>query len=68
MYSSGSLDSIPGVGPTRRKALMRHFDSIADIKEASVEELCQVPEIPQHIAEGIYNFFHDGQDEVFVLE
>ncbi len=63
-----SLDSIPGVGPTRRKALMRHFDSIADIKDASVEELCQVPEIPQHIAEGIYKFFHDGQDEVFVLE
>ena len=63
-----SLDSIPGVGPTRRKALMRHFDSIADIKEASVEELCQVPEIPPHIAEGIYKFFRDGQDEVFVLE
>ena len=52
-----SLDSIPGVGPTRRKALMRHFDSIADIKEASVEELCQVPEIPKHVAEGIYKFF-----------
>ncbi len=63
-----SLDSIPGVGPTRRKALMRHFDSIADIKDASIEELCQVPEIPPHIAEGIYKFFHDGQDEVFVLE
>ena len=63
-----SLDSIPGVGPTRRKALMRHFDSIADIKDASVEELCQVPEIPPHIAEGIYKFFRDGQDEVFVLE
>lgn len=53
-----SLDSIPGIGPTRRKALMRHFDSIADIKEATVEELCRIPEIPQHIAEGIYNFFH----------
>lgn len=52
-----SLDSIPGVGPTRRKALMRHFDSIADVKEASVEELCAVPEIPRHIAEGIYEFF-----------
>lgn len=52
-----SLDSIPGVGPTRRKALMRHFDSIADVKEASVEELCAVPEIPRHIAEGIYDFF-----------
>lgn len=51
------LDSIPGVGETRRKALMRHFDSIADIKAASVEELCEVPEIPRHIAEGIYSFF-----------
>ncbi len=54
-----TLDNIPGVGPTRRKALMRHFDSIMEIKEATVEELCQIPEIPQNIAEGIYNFFHD---------
>ena len=53
-----SLDNIPGVGPARRKALMRHFDSIADIKEATIEELCRVPEIPRHIAEGIYDFFH----------
>ena len=53
-----SLDNIPGVGPARRKALMRHFDSIADIKEATVEELCKLPEIPRHIAEGIYDFFH----------
>ena len=63
-----SLDNIPGVGPARRKALMRHFDSIADIKAASVEELCRVPEIPPHIAEGIYGFFRDGQEEGFVLE
>jgi len=55
-----SLDTIPGVGPARRKALMRHFDSIMAIKEATVEELCQVPEIPQHIAEGIYQYFHEG--------
>ncbi|MBQ8815823.1 MAG: excinuclease ABC subunit UvrC [Lachnospiraceae bacterium] len=54
-----SLDNIPGVGPARRKALMRHFDSIMDIKEATVEELTQIPEIPQHIAEGIYYFFHN---------
>ncbi len=54
-----SLDDIPGVGPSRRKALMRHFDSIMDIKEATVEELCQIPEIPQHIAEGIYKYFQD---------
>lgn len=50
------LDNIPGVGPTRRKALMRHFDSIADIKEASVEALAEIPEIPEHIAQGIYEY------------
>ena len=55
-----SLDDIPGIGPTRRKALMRHFESIADIKDATVEELSQIPEIPQNVAEGIYNFFHKG--------
>ena len=53
-----SLDDIPGVGPARRKALMRHFDSIMDIKEATVEELCQIPEIPPNVAEEIYHFFH----------
>lgn len=52
------LDDIPGVGPSRRKALMRHFKSIDDIKGAEVEVLAQVPEIPMHIAQGIYDFFH----------
>ena len=51
------LDEIPGVGPARRKALMRHFGSIREIKEASVEKLCEVPEIPEHIAEQIYAYF-----------
>lgn len=51
------LDDIPGVGPARRKALMRHFKSLEEIKAASVEELTQVPEIPQNVAEEIYQFF-----------
>ena len=51
------LDEIPGVGPARRKALMRHFGSIREIKEVSVEKLCEVPEIPEHIAEQIYAYF-----------
>lgn len=51
------LDEIPGVGPARRKALMRHFRSINEIKEASVECLCEVPEIPEHIGKQIYDFF-----------
>lgn len=51
------LDDIPGVGPARRKALMRHFKSIEEIKQADVETLTQVPEIPEHIAEAIVAFF-----------
>lgn len=53
------LDDIPGVGPSRRKALMRHFKSIDEIRQADAGRLAQVPEIPLHIAEGIYRFFHD---------
>lgn len=52
------LDKIPGVGPARRKALMRHFKSIDEIKNATVEMLCEIPEIPQSAAEEIYAFFH----------
>lgn len=51
------LDEIPGVGPARRKALMRHFKSLEEIKAASVEELMLVPEIPQNVAEAICRFF-----------
>ncbi|MCQ2522855.1 MAG: excinuclease ABC subunit UvrC [Lachnospiraceae bacterium] len=52
------LDDIEGVGPARRNALMRSFDSLEDIKNASIEQLCQVEEIPEYVAEKIYNFFH----------
>ncbi|MCQ2539495.1 MAG: excinuclease ABC subunit UvrC [Acetatifactor sp.] len=51
------LDDIPGVGPARRKALMRHFKSLEDIKNASLEELEQVPELNKKAAEEIYGFF-----------
>ena len=56
------LDDIPGVGPARRKALMRRFKSIEEIKNAEVEQLCEVPEIPEHIAGQIYDFFHKSGD------
>jgi excinuclease ABC subunit C len=54
------LDEIPGVGPARRKALMRSFKSIDEIKNADVQTLALVPEIPVNIAEDIYGFFHGG--------
>ena len=57
------LDEIPGVGPARRKALMRHFGSISEVREATVEQLCEVQEIPEHIGRQIYEFFHSERDQ-----
>jgi excinuclease ABC subunit C len=51
------LDDIPGVGPARRKALMRHFKSIEEIKAASAEELAELPEMNRACAESIVEFF-----------
>jgi len=58
------LDDIPGVGPARRKALMRHFKSISEIKTATVEELLEIPELNKKAAEDIYNFFHKKEEGV----
>lgn len=52
------LDDIPGVGPARRKDLMRHFENIDAIKSASVDELKKLPSINEKSAREIYNFFH----------
>ncbi|MDE6210022.1 MAG: excinuclease ABC subunit UvrC [Lachnospiraceae bacterium] len=52
------LDDIPGVGETRRKSLMKHFKSIEEIKNASVEELKEVPSLNEEVANNIYSFFH----------
>ncbi|MBD5546028.1 MAG: excinuclease ABC subunit UvrC [Lachnospiraceae bacterium] len=55
------LDEIPGVGPSRRKALMRRFKSIEEVKNADVAALAGVDEIPENVARGIYDFFHKEQ-------
>lgn len=55
------LDDIPGVGENRRKALMRHFNSIEEMTHASEEELAEIPEIPQRVAKEIYAFFHNAE-------
>lgn len=56
------LDDIPGVGPARRKALMRHFKSIEEIKSASVEELLEIPELNRRAAEDICDFFRKKEE------
>ena len=52
------LDEIPGIGEKRRRALMKAFSSIEDLKNAKVEEIAALPEIPENIAKGIYEYLH----------
>lgn len=52
------LDDIKGIGPTRRKDLMRHFENIDAIKNATVEQLKQLPSMNEKSAQDVYNFFH----------
>ena len=52
------LDDIPGVGPARRKELMKHFASIEEMKEADVKRLTDVKGITEAVAVSIYQFFH----------
>lgn len=55
------LDEINGIGPARRKALMKYFKSIEELQQASVETICEVPEITANVAEEIYRFFHKAE-------
>ncbi len=52
------LDDIPGVGPARRKDLMKHFSSLDEIRKATVEELKKLPSMNEKSAEEVYKFFH----------
>ena len=52
------LDDIPGVGPARRKALMKEFKSIDVIRNATVEQLSEAPAMNEKTAQSVYKFFH----------
>lgn len=52
------LDDISGIGPARRKALMKHFMNLEAIKNASVEELKAIPSMNENSAVEVYKFFH----------
>ena len=53
------LDDIKGVGDRRRKALLREFGSVENIRKASKEELSRVPEMNKSSAEAVFDFFHN---------
>ena len=57
------LDDIKGIGPARRKSLMRTFKTIEAVREASVEELEAAPQMNRAAAEAVYIFFRDDKQE-----
>ena len=56
------LEEIPGVGPSRRKALMKYFKSIEEMRAANVDTLLEVPGITTKVAEKIYAFFQQAHE------
>lgn len=57
------LDDIPGIGPARRKALMRYFKDIEAIRAAAVPDLETVPQMNARAARSVYDFFHSSSGE-----
>jgi excinuclease ABC subunit C len=53
------LQEIPGIGPTRKRALLRHFGTLKAIERASLADLARVPGISEEIARKIHGFFHE---------
>lgn len=56
------LDDIDGIGPARRKALMKAFQSLDEIRSADVETLSLIPSMNRAAAEKVYHFFHNIND------
>ncbi len=54
------LQEIPGVGPSRKRALLHHFGTLKAIEQASLSDLESVPGIDARLAKAVYDFFHAG--------
>jgi len=55
------LQEIPGIGPSRKRALLHHFGTLKEIERASVADLGKVPGVSAESARKIYDFFHPGR-------
>ena len=59
---ASALDNIPGIGPTRRTALLKAYGSLAAILEAEPEELALVPSMNRKAAQDLYDYLHQKQE------
>lgn len=58
--TQGGLQEIPGVGPTRKRALLNHFGTLKAIQRAALSDLEAVPGLSTATAKAIYDYFHEG--------
>ncbi|MCT8971970.1 excinuclease ABC subunit UvrC [Microbaculum marinisediminis] len=59
--AANPLDEIPGIGPTRKRALLRHFGSAKAVSRAGLADLEAAPGISAQMARQVYDFFHEGE-------
>jgi len=57
------LDEIPGVGPVRKRAILKHFETMEALMEATVEEICEVQSVSHQTAQAIYDALHKAENE-----
>lgn len=57
---SSPLDEVPGIGPSRKKALLMHFGTARAIKSASLEDLKKAPGVSAAVAQAVYDFYNPG--------
>ncbi|MCZ8325210.1 MAG: excinuclease ABC subunit UvrC [Sphingomonadaceae bacterium] len=58
--SASPLDEIPGIGPTRKRALLLHFGTASKVRAASLEDLQRAPGVSAAVAQTVYDFYHPG--------
>ena len=58
---SSRLDGVAGVGPARRKSILRHFKTVEALRAATVEEIAQVPGLPESVAQNVYAMLHQPE-------
>ena len=60
---SSRLDGVAGVGEKRKKAILKHFQTVEALKKASLDEIAQVDGIPRNVAENVYAMLHAGESD-----